>query len=241
MNIGQLVLGLISIGIVTAFNLYLFAIDRLSSSFAIVSGIWIVMSWALGKYIDLLRYTITYDSLTSAYSRTVAVKQYRRLLHRAKRKNGAVAIYFIDVDNFKQINDNYGHNIGDKMLSKIADQLLQLRIPEKVVVRWGGDEFVVMVPCQSEHEVEAALHLMNKSIQSINQQGTISLSISLGTAVYSHRGSHQGARPKQLEQLVDMADKQMLWNKQRKKMNMTVISKHTGTGRYYPNLCRKMF
>ncbi|MCR8842284.1 GGDEF domain-containing protein [Paenibacillus sp. SC116] len=233
-HLGQIILGLVSICMVVTLNIYFSTLNQISISLTMISCMFIALSWGLGKYIDMLRYKIEFDSLTNAYSRTVAVKRYRKLMRRAKRTNGAVAVYFIDVDHFKQINDNYGHNTGDKMLRKVADRLLQLRIPEKVVVRWGGDEFVVMVPCQCEHEVWAFYHLMDKSIQSISYQGNIQLSLSIGTAV----SSHVGARPKQLEQLVELADKQMLWNKRRKKYETTLVSRHTAIGGQYRNLCR---
>ena len=86
-----------------------------------------------------------YDQLTQLPNRTLVMDRLEQTILRADRNNYHTALMFIDIDNFKTINDTLGHNVGDKLLKELS-QLLTGSVRESDIVgRWGGDEFLVML------------------------------------------------------------------------------------------------
>ncbi len=83
------------------------------------------------------------DSLTGIFNRRASIQQLNRLLSIARRQNKPWCFVIIDLDNFKQINDNYGHEAGDRVLRKLGQLLKQEFRSEDVTARWGGEEFVL--------------------------------------------------------------------------------------------------
>lgn len=154
----------------------------------IMSAVALVFSWQVGKYIDQLRYERDTDPLTRAHNRRAALRLFRTLSARSAKANRKLAVYFIDIDNFKTINDSHGHHVGDTMLKKISSQLLQLRIRGKQVARWGGDEFVIMVPCTDDREVDIVQHALLSHLQLPTSCQQTSLSISVGYATFPNQG-----------------------------------------------------
>ena len=86
----------------------------------------------------------TLDQLTGLYTKQTAIFSLEKELDYAKRNDSQVAVCFIDMNNFKQINDNYGHTIGDAALSKVAKRLMESVRPEDIIARFGGDEFIII-------------------------------------------------------------------------------------------------
>lgn len=87
----------------------------------------------------------TKDSLTGAANRRELDRHLSRLLYRNKRHGNPVSIVVFDIDHFKEINDTLGHQTGDKMLCAMADVARSTIRPEDLLVRWGGDEFIVLI------------------------------------------------------------------------------------------------
>jgi diguanylate cyclase (GGDEF)-like protein len=83
------------------------------------------------------------DTLTGVTNRRKSMQELTRLLHLAKRQGQSVCFVILDLDHFKQVNDQYGHDAGDKVLSRFGTLLQQAFRSEDVVARWGGEEFVV--------------------------------------------------------------------------------------------------
>ena len=83
------------------------------------------------------------DPLTGIFNRRASIQQLNRLLSIARRQNKPWCFVIIDLDNFKQINDNYGHEAGDRVLRKLGQLLKQEFRSEDVTSRWGGEEFVL--------------------------------------------------------------------------------------------------
>ncbi|WP_028546658.1 GGDEF domain-containing protein [Paenibacillus taiwanensis] len=216
---GRIIFSLISIGMAAMLHMYLFRFGPISMWILIATSVWITSSWYVGKYIDKLRFEIQIDSLTNVFNRNAAVSLYRNLTKRMTPGNHMVAIYFIDVDRFKLINDNFGHSVGDAVLRFVAACLQRIDRPGKAVVRWGGDEFVVMVPCKQHQEIAAIYEEIQSSMKSVtrNQQAPIPLTVTVGTSVYPCQG-------KRLEDLAELADKQMIWSKRQKQSNSNEIA-----------------
>ena len=91
-----------------------------------------------------LRYQALHDSLTGLPNRTLIIDRAEQMLARGRRNNVATGALFIDVDNFKDINDTLGHRVGDELLVKLARRLISGLRETDTVGRLGGDEFVVL-------------------------------------------------------------------------------------------------
>ncbi|WP_299794933.1 GGDEF domain-containing protein [uncultured Shewanella sp.] len=88
----------------------------------------------------------TYDYLTGLYNRREGLKRMGELYELAKRNYQPCVVLMLDVDHFKRVNDQYGHQIGDKALQFIADTLRQTSRKSDVLVRYGGEEFLLFLP-----------------------------------------------------------------------------------------------
>ncbi len=93
-----------------------------------------------------LRYSAEYDDLTNALNRGAFTKQITKDLEIASERGYSIAVHFIDLDRFKEINDNKGHEIGDEILRLTAKRLQKLLGPRDKFARLGGDEFVIYQP-----------------------------------------------------------------------------------------------
>lgn len=86
------------------------------------------------------------DPLTDLFNRRYFIESLKRELGRARREQYPVTLLMIDIDYFKDINDRYGHSTGDQVLVAFSEQLRSRMRREDVVCRWGGEEFLVMMP-----------------------------------------------------------------------------------------------
>ncbi len=111
-----------------------------------------------------LEYLSTHDQLTSLINRSLLIDRLQQGLARAYRNKSILAAFFIDLDGFKSINDNFGHDIGDKLLIKVSKRLLnELRVTD-TVARVGGDEFVIVL--ENVNQVES-VHFLAKKLLGI--------------------------------------------------------------------------
>lgn len=99
-----------------------------------------------------------YDSLTGLMNRKFMTDQLERTLRHNKWKGVFGAVLFIDLDNFKTLNDNFGHDYGDALLTKIAGRLRRVIPEQDFVARFGGDEFVVLLEDAGTELEDAELH-----------------------------------------------------------------------------------
>lgn len=140
---------------------------------------------------DKIKFMAYYDDLTKLPNRTFFMDKLKQQLKTAKLQNSKGAVFFIDLDNFKNINDTMGHDYGDKLLVFLAKQMEILINEKDTICRLGGDEFILLHPCHEEDEVEsyakALLSLFNKSFEIDNKQMYITASI--GVALYPKDGN----------------------------------------------------
>lgn len=95
---------------------------------------------------EALRHQATHDTLTGLPNRTLFLDRLEHEMAVARRRGRGGALLFLDLDNFKSINDTLGHNIGDRLLIAVADRLRALVREADTVARMGGDEFTVLLP-----------------------------------------------------------------------------------------------
>ncbi|WP_286236757.1 GGDEF domain-containing protein [Neptuniibacter halophilus] len=152
-----------------------------------------------------LDYEAHHCELTRVPNRKAFMKQSRELLDQARQRNDCLAVLFVDVDDFKDINDRYGHEVGDKVLVEVASRLLSALREEDFVARLGGDEFAMIVQCpesavHSERLAERLHEVLNESFDSIMPQ--MSVSCSVGGAFFPDEGDS-------MDELIRMADQRM--------------------------------
>jgi diguanylate cyclase (GGDEF)-like protein/PAS domain S-box-containing protein len=136
---------------------------------------------------DKLKYTAYHDNLTGLYNRSFFNEYFKKALINAKRQNHLIAIMFIDLDHFKEINDNYGHKFGDELLQQFAQRLQTCLRSQDITARWGGDEFTILLPnIHTEKEVIKIAERIINSLKNPFQIGAnpISLRSSIGISIY---------------------------------------------------------
>jgi diguanylate cyclase (GGDEF)-like protein/PAS domain S-box-containing protein len=139
---------------------------------------------------DKIKFMAFYDSLTKLPNRTLFMNRLNEQLELSNLKNAEGAVFFIDLDNFKNINDTMGHDYGDKLLMYLAKQFESLIDEKDTICRLGGDEFILLHPYFKESEVEyyakRLLALFNKAFKIDGKQMYITASI--GVALYPKDG-----------------------------------------------------
>ncbi len=134
---------------------------------------------------ERMRHDAVHDPLTGLANRTLLRDRLQHALARSEREGGATGVLFVDLDNFKQVNDAYGHATGDAVLVELGRRLRTAVRPADTVARLGGDEFVVV--CEQVDE-ESALALGRRLQEAIRLPLTVGgvkhgLSASIGIAL----------------------------------------------------------
>jgi len=142
------------------------------------------------------------DSLTGLYVRRYFMVKLQEELVRAERYNNILSIVMADLDGFKNINDTYGHDMGDRVLKAIG-QFLQQNIRDvDVVARYGGDEFVIMIPEAAQESAYILSERLRKQFSELKFENLPPITISLGIATYPSEGP-------ELEDIIKKADSAM--------------------------------
>lgn len=134
-----------------------------------------------------LRALAQYDSLTGLANRALLLDRMEGALARARRGKTSVAVLFIDLDRFKAVNDNYGHEAGDVVLKEVAARLRACVRETDTVARLGGDEFVILLEgLKARQDAEpTATRFLNAMRQPIMVDGhALTVSASIGIALY---------------------------------------------------------
>lgn len=163
----------------------------------------VVITWYLFRYIDCiekkkrkdLEYKATHDTLTNLPNRYYLFKNIDTW-----RKNiNSFSVLFIDLDNFKYINDTHGHKVGDEVLKKVAQILRNTLDKKDLLIRQGGDEFIVFIA--NQHSLEDDCKVLISSIQSKIKIDNIyfTLDVSIGAARFPNDS-------KDIEELISNAD-----------------------------------
>jgi len=146
-----------------------------------------------------------YDALTSLPNRRLFENHLHDSISRAKRHKEKVAIIFMDMDNFKVINDTYGHKVGDKFLQEVTSRIKSVIREEDTLSRIGGDEFILLI--EEVNGIEDAAHAAERVIEQVRKPFDIEKNkffsaVSLGISIYPDDSEHY-------DTLLEYADKAM--------------------------------
>jgi diguanylate cyclase (GGDEF)-like protein len=172
---------------------WLLALLATASVFAGMSQLQLIM--------ELARQAST-DPLTTAFIRRIGQELLDAQYNVAERQKGAITIAFADIDDFKSVNDQFGHDVGDKVLRQTAEHLLDNLRKSDLLVRWGGEEFLLIMP-NTDHE--GATHVVDRLYEiglGLRPDGS-SLTISMGLA------ERMADNSQTWEDLVALADARM--------------------------------
>jgi two-component system, cell cycle response regulator len=138
---------------------------------------------------EALHFRATHDSLTGIPNRAAIVEALVAEISRQMRDNRPFGIVLADIDHFKNVNDTYGHLLGDEVLRMVAQRLRGSTRPYDSVGRYGGEEFLIVAPSSDIPGTLALAERIRKDIESqlvVAQAGSIRVTISLGIAVSIH-------------------------------------------------------
>lgn len=140
---------------------------------------------------DQLHYMANYDPLTNLPNRHLYMTLAQQMLGSAKRQGSKAVIVFLDLDGFKQVNDSYGHEMGDRVLKKVAVRLEEQLRQSDTVARIGGDEFIILLSdVYDKGDVQPFLERIIKSLQEPFgvHSTTVTIGASIGAAFYPDDG-----------------------------------------------------
>ena len=159
------------------------------------------------KMIEKLEAQSTLDPLTGMKNRRYFAHIFHDECARSLRRNESMTMLFLDIDHFKRINDTHGHHFGDLALQAIGGCFQKQCRPYDTVVRWGGEEFVILLRATDEHGAGLFAERIRHAVQhDLGQALPFPMTISIGLAQYQDNDT--------LECLVDRADKALYHAKQ---------------------------
>ncbi len=151
-----------------------------------------------------LKHVAGHDHLTGLANRALLMEHLEQTMKRAERDRSIFVIAFIDLDNFKDINDTYGHIAGDEVLKRVAQDLKTFVRKDDIIARFGGDEFVGIFKINYQDDVHQIKEKMIKAINTeiVCYKFEITFSLSVGMSVYPADGTT-------IDKLLNHADKEM--------------------------------
>ncbi|MEH6522977.1 bifunctional diguanylate cyclase/phosphodiesterase [Sulfitobacter sp.] len=166
---------------------------RRPHQFAAQCGELISLAIANVKLRDELHHQSTRDPLTGLFNRRHFLESLRNELKLQARKSGSFGVISFDADKFKLFNDNHGHDAGDMVLRAISDAMGTFLSADEVLCRYGGEEFMVLLPAATHDQAIQVAEVLRERIQdlSISYVGRIlpTVTISCGVASYPYDGS----------------------------------------------------
>lgn len=138
-----------------------------------------------------LEFQANHDILTALPNRVLFLKELVQNIKTAKEEQNIMAVLFIDLDNFKEINDSLGHDVGDKVLVEVSRKMQGVRRSSDTLARLGGDEFAIILNKLSS--VEDVSSIVQEGMEVLSQplsieHNTLYVSMSVGIAIYPHDG-----------------------------------------------------
>ncbi len=127
------------------------------------------------------------DKLTGIRNRRFFQEKLEEQINLYRREGTSFSLLIIDIDHFKQVNDTYGHQVGDVVLVKLAGLLVDGVRPEDVVARFGGEEFTILLPGTGADKSKEMAEQLNRTVAQAAWEETGSLTVSIGAATFSEQ------------------------------------------------------
>ncbi len=162
--------------------------------------------WWMGKKYDEARFYSERDPLTALYNRRFVWRKFPELLEKSRRGGGRLQIYILDINDFKNINDTYGHELGDLVIQDLSLALLKHTSRSSLVARWGGDEFLVITPQISGDSSHSLIAMLESTLAEASYDVGARVTVSLGGAVYPNDATTPN-------ELIRIADERMYKHK----------------------------
>lgn len=148
-----------------------------------------------------------HDPLTNAYNRITGREFMEKYFSLARRNQSPFSVVFVDIDHFKSINDDYGHETGDAMLEQVSGVFTSQLRKEDALIRWGGEEFILALPMSDKAGTAEAIRRLGRVGLGLRPDGT-ALTASVGTACNTDDQIND------LSALIQLADERMYRAKQ---------------------------
>ncbi|MEW6728343.1 MAG: GGDEF domain-containing protein [Pseudomonadota bacterium] len=160
---------------------------------------------------DNLQRLAALDPLTGVYNRRFGMQRLNEEFSRAVRADLPLAVLMVDIDHFKRINDTYGHLVGDRVLVKVARLVRSLLREGDVLLRYGGEEFMVILPGASCHDAKTLAQRLRHAVEDLvvtHGEQSFRVTVSIGAASYPEMNADTQ------EQFVHTADERLYRAKQ---------------------------
>jgi diguanylate cyclase (GGDEF)-like protein len=163
---------------------------QVAISIFLTALLWLMGWFILRHYQDILEQKSELeeisntDQLTGLYNRHMLNKTLEKEYHRAKRMQGTFEVIILDIDNFKQVNDTYGHNVGDVVLNELALLMKQSIRLSDTLGRWGGEEFLIIAPIKDHKNRSSMAENLRIKIAEYDFTTVHTITASFGVARY---------------------------------------------------------
>lgn len=212
------------IGLMTADSTHRDAYDHSHLKLAATIADHIAIALENARLHDQTYHMAMTDSLTQTGTRRRFEVEGRLLYENAQRSGHSVAALMVDIDHFKPINDSHGHDVGDRILRRVADACGSDLRGSDLLARYGGEEFVVVLPESSEAEARAAAERMRARVEAVTHtELNASVTVSIGVAA-EIPGTASG-----FEHLVQRADRALYQAKEAGRNRVAVADSATPT------------
>ncbi len=150
------------------------------------------------------------DGLTGLYLLRYFRQRLKEEFYRAERTHGQLSLMILDIDHFKKFNDTYGHQAGDTILTTVAERVLANARKVDLTARYGGDEFVILLPDTSAEEALLLAERLHQAVSNepvvLSNKNTVHLTVSIGVATYPTHAA-------KIDELIKRADEALYWIK----------------------------
>ncbi|CAM3183449.1 GGDEF domain-containing protein [Filibacter tadaridae] len=169
------------------------------------------VAWFFGRRYDTHVFLSSHDALTGLYNRRYVWEKASKLLQNAHKDDEKCAIFVIDVNDFKEINDSFGHNFGDFVLEQLSAILTGSFSKKDIIARWGGDEFLIFSTYTDESDAERKITTFMKGVESYEWHHR-PVTVSIGRSTYP-------TDEESLKELIAVADSNMYVYKEKYKQH----------------------
>ncbi len=166
------------------------------------------------KMIKTLDEMWVFDPMTHVYNRAGFFKFSEKIMKEAAVSHEDMYFIFLDLDGLKKVNDALGHEMGDRMICDMADVLRKVRNKEELLMRYGGDEFVVFGKGLSKKEVAEGVERIRRAMREINMNKDEERQYTLDASIGYHMVPYDNQKP--LSALIELADQEMYKEKRAK-------------------------